>query len=108
MEEELISPFYSTSRLSLPLTRALGSTSTKSVGPFAFPRLKTATDLSLAAFQPVINAQGSDEQQAIWMPKCLNHEILGCYLQTELGHGSNVQRALLPPLCRRRSLTCCC
>ena len=44
------------------------------------------------AFQPVISAQGSDEQQAEWLPKCLNHEILGCYAQTELGHGSNVQR----------------
>lgn len=47
------------------------------------------------AFQPVISSQGSDEQQAIWVPKCLNHEILGCYLQTELAHGSNVQRECL-------------
>lgn len=67
------------------------------------------------AFQPVIQAQGSDEQHEIWMPKCLNHEvsfrlvtcdsfctnfdmifiglqIIGCYMQTELGHGSNVQQ----------------
>lgn len=47
------------------------------------------------AFTPVINAQGSDEQKAVWMQKCLNHEILGAYLQTELGHGSNVQRTLI-------------
>ncbi|CEQ41721.1 SPOSA6832_03472, partial [Sporobolomyces salmonicolor] len=44
------------------------------------------------AFTPVIQAQGSDEQQADWLPKCYNHEILGAYLQTELGHGSNVQQ----------------
>ncbi|GAA5876874.1 hypothetical protein JCM1840_002687 [Sporobolomyces johnsonii] len=44
------------------------------------------------AFTPVIQAQGSDEQQAEWLPKCYNHEILGAYLQTELGHGSNVQQ----------------
>ncbi|GAA5931019.1 uncharacterized protein JCM15063_002522 [Sporobolomyces koalae] len=44
------------------------------------------------AFTPVIQGQGSDEQQAEWLPKCYNHEILGCYLQTELGHGSNVQQ----------------
>ncbi|KAM0786049.1 hypothetical protein ACM66B_006860 [Microbotryomycetes sp. NB124-2] len=44
------------------------------------------------AFQPVIQAQGSDEQHEVWMQKCLNHEIIGCYMQTELGHGSNVQQ----------------
>lgn len=44
------------------------------------------------AFTPVIQSQGSDEQQAEWLPKCYSHEILGCYLQTELGHGSNVQQ----------------
>ncbi|GAA5838965.1 hypothetical protein JCM11251_007841 [Rhodosporidiobolus azoricus] len=42
------------------------------------------------AFTPVIASQASDEQQAEWLPKCLNHQILGCYLQTELGHGSAV------------------
>ncbi|GAA5870580.1 hypothetical protein JCM3774_003713 [Rhodotorula dairenensis] len=44
------------------------------------------------AFTPVIESQGSDEQQREWLPKCYAHEILGCYLQTELGHGSNVQQ----------------
>ncbi|GAA6046781.1 hypothetical protein JCM3770_005640 [Rhodotorula araucariae] len=44
------------------------------------------------AFTPVIGSQGSDEQQAEWLPRCYNHEILGAYLQTELGHGSNVQQ----------------
>ncbi|GAA6011611.1 hypothetical protein JCM10207_002678 [Rhodosporidiobolus poonsookiae] len=44
------------------------------------------------AFTPVIASQGSDEQQAEWLPKAHSHAILGCYLQTELGHGSNVQQ----------------
>jgi acyl-CoA oxidase len=44
------------------------------------------------AFLPVINAQGSDEQQAYWLPLVQSHAILGCYAQTELAHGSNVQR----------------
>lgn len=33
------------------------------------------------AFTPVIQAQGSDEQQAEWLPLCYNHAIIGCYLQ---------------------------
>lgn len=44
------------------------------------------------AFFPVIQAQGSDEQQAYWLPLVQSHAILGCYAQTELSHGSNVQR----------------
>ncbi|KAI5474826.1 acyl-CoA oxidase [Pseudohyphozyma bogoriensis] len=51
----------------------------------------TGLHLHEVAFQPVINSQGSDEQKKLWMPRCTAHEILGCYLQTELGHGSNVQ-----------------
>ena len=43
------------------------------------------------AFMPVVSSQGSDEQIAEWIPKCHDLEIIGCYAQTELGHGSNVQ-----------------
>ena len=43
------------------------------------------------AFIPVLKSQGSDEQIAEWLPKCENLEVIGCYAQTELGHGSNVQ-----------------
>ncbi|RPB10878.1 acyl-CoA dehydrogenase NM domain-like protein [Morchella conica CCBAS932] len=44
-----------------------------------------------AAFTPVILAQGSDEQQAQWIPRCQSLEVVGCYAQTELSHGNNVQ-----------------
>lgn len=44
-----------------------------------------------AAFIPVILAQGSDEQQAKWVPRCRRFEVIGCYAQTELAHGNNVQ-----------------
>lgn len=43
------------------------------------------------AFAPVILAQGSAEQMDRWGSKAMAHQILGCYLQTELGHGTNVQ-----------------
>lgn len=43
------------------------------------------------AFMPVLQSQGSDEQIAAWLPKCESLEVIGCYAQTELGHGSNVQ-----------------
>jgi acyl-CoA oxidase len=33
----------------------------------------------------------SDEQRAKWMPGAKSLKITGCYAQTELGHGSNVQ-----------------
>jgi acyl-CoA oxidase len=38
------------------------------------PQLPADT-LQSSAFQPVIAAQCSDEQQAIWLPKCMNHEV---------------------------------
>jgi acyl-CoA oxidase len=31
------------------------------------------------------------EQQALWLPQCLDFKMIGCYAQTELGHGSNIR-----------------
>ncbi|OBZ74786.1 Peroxisomal acyl-coenzyme A oxidase 1 [Grifola frondosa] len=42
------------------------------------------------AFEPVVMSQGSPELIAKYGALVANRGILGCYLQTELGHGTNV------------------
>ncbi|EEY56795.1 peroxisomal acyl-coenzyme A oxidase, putative [Phytophthora infestans T30-4] len=42
-------------------------------------------------FNPTLENQADDEQQAHWLPLATSYRILGAYAQTELGHGSNVQ-----------------
>ncbi|KAL3737952.1 hypothetical protein ACJRO7_019473 [Eucalyptus globulus] len=42
-------------------------------------------------FIPAIKGQGTEEQQQKWLPLAYKMQIIGCYAQTELGHGSNVQ-----------------
>lgn len=42
-------------------------------------------------FVPAIKGQGTLEQQQKWLPLANKMQIIGCYAQTELGHGSNVQ-----------------
>lgn len=49
------------------------------------------TDLHWGMFVPAIKGQGTDEQQKKWLPLAYKMQIIGCYAQTELGHGSNVQ-----------------
>nr|XP_043629352.1 peroxisomal acyl-coenzyme A oxidase 1-like isoform X2 [Erigeron canadensis] len=49
------------------------------------------TDLHWGMFIPAIEGQGTEEQQKKWLPLAKKMQIIGCYAQTELGHGSNVQ-----------------
>lgn len=42
-------------------------------------------------FIPAIKGQATEEQQKKWLPQAYKMSIIGCYAQTELGHGSNVQ-----------------
>ncbi|KAL6241721.1 hypothetical protein RBB50_011254 [Rhinocladiella similis] len=42
-------------------------------------------------FATSLREQCNDKQRAHWLPKVDNWDIIGCYGQTELGHGSNVR-----------------
>eukprot|EP00879_Flechtneria_rotunda_P021197 GHRR01022330.1.p1 GENE.GHRR01022330.1~~GHRR01022330.1.p1 ORF type:complete len:634 (+),score=214.56 GHRR01022330.1:589-2490(+) len=48
-------------------------------------------ELHIGMFMPTILSQGDSEQQAKWLPPCLNLQIIGTYAQTELGHGTFVR-----------------
>lgn len=54
--------------------------------------LQSPVTIHWIAFVPVIMGQGSPEQIERWGGRAMNHEIMGCYMQTELGHGTNVQQ----------------
>jgi len=49
------------------------------------------TDLHWGMFIPALKGQATEEQQHKWLPLAYKMAIIGCYAQTELGHGSNVQ-----------------
>jgi len=49
------------------------------------------TSLHQGMFIPTITNLGSEKQVAHWIPLAQSYKILGCYAQTELGHGSDVQ-----------------
>jgi acyl-CoA oxidase len=42
-------------------------------------------------FMPTILSQSNDDQVGWWLPRAAMFSIIGCYAQTELGHGSNVR-----------------
>ena len=46
--------------------------------------------LHYTMFYQTLENLTSEEQYREWVPKALNLKILGCYAQTELGHGTNV------------------
>ncbi|KAI9008674.1 hypothetical protein DFJ74DRAFT_611505 [Hyaloraphidium curvatum] len=47
--------------------------------------------LNTSMFLSIIETEASEEQRRELLPKIANFNIIGCYAQTELGHGSNVQ-----------------
>lgn len=49
------------------------------------------TDVHMAMVIPALEGQASKEQKDRWLPYAKSFKILGAYVQTELGHGSNVR-----------------
>jgi acyl-CoA oxidase len=49
------------------------------------------TALHWVMFVPNIVSLCDEEQQKEWLPLCRDWKMIGCYAQTELGHGSNVR-----------------
>ena len=47
----------------------------------------TGLGLHRLAFAPVIMTQTTDEQLKRWLPELESGRMIGCYAQTELGHG---------------------
>ncbi|KAI9760311.1 MAG: hypothetical protein M4579_001715 [Chaenotheca gracillima] len=51
----------------------------------------TPYGLHASMFLTTLRDQGTPEQHEIFLKKAENYEYIGCYAQTELGHGSNVR-----------------
>ncbi|CAG8766230.1 3260_t:CDS:10, partial [Racocetra persica] len=59
--------------------------------------ITSTSDMSISVlheffFIPTLEKQMSEEQSSKWLSLAKDYSILGCYLQTELGHGSNVKK----------------
>lgn len=52
---------------------------------------RSYADLHWNMFIPALEGQAAKEQQDYWLPLARSMKIIGCYAQTELGHGSNVR-----------------
>jgi acyl-CoA oxidase len=57
---------------------------------FYFQGLLPGVGLHYSMFHAAVSAFANEDQLKYWTPIIKNHKILGCYAQTELGHGSNV------------------
>ncbi|XP_026731714.1 probable peroxisomal acyl-coenzyme A oxidase 1 [Trichoplusia ni] len=68
--------------LNSPILRRTADAFFKEVSPFL---------LHLGMFVPTLMGQCTQEQQAYWLPRALDMQIIGTYAQTELGHGTFIR-----------------
>lgn len=47
--------------------------------------------LHWSMFIPTLQGQATNDQKLQWLPLAQTFQIIGCYAQTEMGHGSNVR-----------------
>jgi acyl-CoA oxidase len=47
--------------------------------------------IHLSMFLKCIEIMGSEEQKKIFIEDCWVYKVIGCYAQTEIGHGSDIQ-----------------
>lgn len=47
--------------------------------------------IHVTMFVRCLEIMGTESQQEEWFKRAMRGEIIGCYAQTELGHGSDVQ-----------------
>ncbi|KAI6653659.1 Peroxisomal acyl-coenzyme A oxidase 1 [Oopsacas minuta] len=69
-------------KISGPVESHLFRRAVESTNPYA---------LQIIMFIPTIRGQCTQEQKDKWLPLALNYDILGCYAQTEMGHGTFVR-----------------
>ena len=74
----------------------------------AFPNEASPLNLQLDMFAPTLESQTTEAQREQWCTKAVNHEILGTYAQTELGHGRRSTTRSWAPTLRRNSDTVGC
>ncbi|GAA6010966.1 hypothetical protein JCM10207_004017 [Rhodosporidiobolus poonsookiae] len=73
------------------LTRELGWSADDVRAAEELIDLPAAFGLHNSMFLKTLRAQTTDEQKELFTKPAERYEIIGCYAQTELGHGSNVQ-----------------
>ncbi|GAA5865050.1 hypothetical protein JCM8547_007694 [Rhodosporidiobolus lusitaniae] len=73
------------------LTRELGWSAEDVKTAEELVDMPAAFGLHNSMFLKTLRAQTTDEQKELFLKPAENYEIIGCYAQTEIGHGSNVQ-----------------